>query len=62
MMFEEEDAPMMPMTKAEACEALRQCVTLEGEQGHERADLVLLRLIDDAEVRRAFLAITRWYG
>jgi len=51
-----------PLTKHEALEALNALTNNEPESGHVAADNVLLRLINDQEIRAAFLALTRWYA
>lgn len=48
--------------KAELIEALEDCAGWDEEEGHVRADRLLVDYVDDAEVRKAYEAIRKWYG
>ncbi len=51
----------MKISKADAMKELR---SLEGdtEADHARADQILLELIDDDEIKEAYLGVERWYS
>ena len=51
------------MTREEAIEELKKLADLDDpEEAHIRADLILLELLNDYEVAKAYGAIGKWYA
>lgn len=50
------------MNKAELLAALDECREFDTEEGHMKADRLLLDFIGDAEVTAAFEALSKWYA
>lgn len=60
----DEDIPYKPrqMTTGQLAVAIENCSRIGGENGHLKADRLLLDYIGSASVTKAFSGLTRWYS
>jgi hypothetical protein len=54
--------PSPKITREQALEKLRELRNLDAETGHMEADDVLLNLIGDDEIAKAFRTLPKWYA
>ena len=50
------------LTKKEALKVLEELIEADPELAHSEADEVLIRLINDKEVEKAFDEVPKWYA
>ena len=55
-----EDEPVL--TKAEAIATLNELVEADPEIAHSEADEILLRLVNDKDVEKAYDEVPKWYA